>query len=232
MWLDHVGERWRQATRTDVEEWLDGRELGARARYTSISHLHCFYEWANREELTFIDPTRAIERPRLPRRLPRPGRVDVIDRMIDSAPADMRAILCLMVDGGLRCCEVARLDWSDVDLEVGTIHVVGKGGHERIVGIPQRLRLALFVVDAGSGPVTGRELRPARVSRIVNAYMRSVGLTITAHQLRHTYGTRLYRATGGNLLAVQQALGHASVTSTQIYALVDPDVALAAARAL
>ena len=112
------------------------------------------------------------------------------------------------------------------------MYVTGKGGHQRVVGIPARLAGILAESDATVGPVFGRPVSPTRVSQIVNAYLRDNGVAATAHQLRHLYGTRLYAATGGNLLAVQQALGHASVTSTQIYAAIDVGAAVNAARTL
>ena len=231
-WLKHAGAGWSTATADDIEEWLDRRELAAASRYCQISHLSQFYRWAIRHGHATANPCEVIERPRLPRRLPRPARPDLVDQALEAAPVDVAIMLALMVDGGLRCCEVARLEWSDVDLAGGVLRFRGKGGADRVVGIPARLAGVLARSDDTAGPVVGRRMTPCRVSQIANGYLRSAGVGATAHQLRHLYGTRMLRATGGDLLAVQQALGHASVTSTQIYARVDPHVALDAARAL
>lgn len=236
-WVEHVGEGWRTATRHDVEAWLDTRPLGARARYTAISHLSAFYRWAMREELVGHDPTMTVERPRLPQRLPRPVRADHVRQLLGSVAGDrlLEPAVLLMLDAGLRCCEVARLTWRDVDLEAGTLYVFGKGSRERMVGTPQRLRHALYLHGADDEldePVIGRRISAARVSQLVNARCHALGLEATAHRLRHTYATRLLRATAGDLRAVQMSLGHASVATTQVYAAVDVDRVLAAARLL
>lgn len=233
-WLRYAGDQWTHADRRLVEEWLDTRPLGARARYTAISHLSAFYRWAIREEFATIDPTTAVERPRLPLRLPRPITAAESEQVVDGAD-ELRPVVLLMLDAGLRCCEVAALRWSDVDLEAGTVYVFGKGSRERLMGMPQRLRLELYLAhaEAGTSWVTGRQMTPAAVSRSVADRCRELALDgVTAHRLRHTYATRLYRATGGDLRTVQMALGHASVANTQIYAAIDADRVLAAARTL
>lgn len=235
-WMEFAGEGWADATRHDVERWLDDRPLGPRARYTAISHLSAFYRWAIREELADRDPTAAVERPRLPQRLPRPVPREDVERLLTAtAGTDAELAVLLMLDGGLRCVEVSRLTWSDVDLESGTLYVFGKGSRERLVGMPSRLRLALYVAEAERGRepfVFGRKVTAARLSQIVNAAIRDAGVKATAHRLRHTYATRLYRATSGDLRAVQMSLGHASVATTQIYAAVDVARVVAAAQLL
>ena len=231
-WLSFAGELWVIADEDLVEDYLDTRELGASSRYGAISHLHMFYVWAIRRRLVVEDPTMRIDRPRLPRRLPRPARrVDADAALVEAEPV-MAAMLSMMVDAGMRCCEVAVLDWDDVDLVDLKIRVTGKGGHERMVGVPDRLARSLAALDDVEGRVIGRTITACRVSQLVNRYLHERGVRSTAHQLRHLYATRMLAGTGGNLLAVQQALGHASVTSTQIYAQVDPDTALHAARSL
>jgi integrase/recombinase XerD len=231
--LEHRGQTIDGAGMVDVDDWLDGRQIAARGRYGLISHLHMFYIWAQRYGHATSDPTALVERPRLERRYPRPARKAAVNMAIDMATPELAAWLALMADAGLRCMEVAGLHWDHVDLEAGVILVRdGKGGHDRIVGIPQRLRARLAALDTTTGLVVGRHLRPGRVSQIVNAYLEARGVEATAHQLRHLYATRLYAATNGNLLAVQHALGHASVTSTQIYAAIDPTRAIAAAQQL
>lgn len=230
-WLTFAGDAWQTCDRELIETWLDGRPLGASARYCAISHLHRFYLWCEREGLVSRVPTTGIDRPRLPRRLPRPAKRQAVDQAILVAPWTLAVMLALMADAGLRCCEVAGLTWDDVDLDVGTMHVVGKGGHERVVGIPERLERILAASDDVVGFVVGRRMTPTRVSQITNQYLRSVGISSTAHQLRHLYATRLLAATG-RIDVVQQALGHASISTTQGYARVAPDLAVTAARAL
>lgn len=231
-WLEHVGDDWKIADRELVESWLDECGVGPTTRYGRVSHLHQFYRWARREGLTDADPTELVERPRLPHRLPRPARTGDVDFALTLADGEVLIILCLMVDAGLRCLEVAGLDWADVDMNRRTLHVVGKGGRHRTVGIPDRLAGVLGPREQRSGRVIGREITACRVSQLTNQYLRSVGISSTAHQLRHLYATRMLAATGGDIAAVQQSLGHASIMSTQLYAQVDPARALDAARRL
>lgn len=232
-WLDFVGDDWPAATVTDVERWLESMpHISASTAYNRISHIREFYRWAIRGGLAIANPCDLVERPRIPRRLPRPARADLVTMAIAGAPVDVAIMLSLMADGGLRCCEVSALDWAQVDLAQSKMQFVGKGGHERVVGMPERLIQTLALSSSTTGPVVGRKISPGRVSQIVSIYLRDAAVGATGHQLRHLYGTRMLAATGGNLLAVQQSLGHASVTSTEIYALVDPRIALDAARAL
>jgi integrase/recombinase XerD len=231
-WLEHAGEGWRTAGPEDLEVFLDSRPLGARARYTALSHLHRFYLWAIRQRLADADPTVFIERPRLPRRLPRPARLGDVELAIVGAPDRLGTAMLLMVDAGLRCCEVARLDWSDVDLERATIYVRGKGDRDRMLGLTDELLARLATYDDVDGPVFGRRVTPARMSQLVNAYLHRVGVGVTAHQLRHTFATRMYEHLDGNLLKLAAIMGHASVLNTQIYAEIDAQAAAAAVRSL
>ena len=227
-WFEHL--KGRPATRELLEDWLDGRNLSARTRYGNVSHLHMFYLWAQREGYCTDDPTMLVERPRLPRRLPRPAKHAGVAFAITVATPQTALMLVLMVDAGLRCCEVATLDWADVDLQRRVLMVTGKGGHDRVIGIPDRL--GAHLEPAGTaGPVIGRRLSACRVSQIVNQHLRECGVSSTAHQLRHLYATRMLAATH-DLTQVQQALGHMSITSTQIYAQVDGARAIDAGRAL
>jgi len=138
-WLTFAGDRWASADREHLEAFLDGRRLAARSRYGEISHLHMFYRWALRERLVTFDPTELVERPRLPRRLPRPAAAGDVDVTLAGGIDEVAVAVSLMADAGLRCCEVAALRWGDVDLTGRRIYVTGKGGHDRTVGIPSRL---------------------------------------------------------------------------------------------
>ena len=235
-WLEHVGGEWPTATRHDVEAWVDGRPLGDRARYSAISHLSAFYRWAMREDLADRDPTLLVDRPRLDARLPRPVPAIELERiMVGVLGTDLEVPVLLMLDAGLRCVEVSRLTWADVDLEAGTMFVFGKGSRERLVGMPRRLRMALYLAAAerdGCEFVSGHDWSPARVSQLLGARFRELGCAVSAHRLRHTYATRLYKATAGDLRAVQMALGHASVATTAIYAAIDADRVVSVAALL
>lgn len=221
---------WVAADGEAIERYLDGRGLGARARYTAISHLHRFYVWAIRHGHATSDPTVDIDRPRLPHRLPRPARLVDVELVIAGAPARLATVMILMVDAGLRCCEAARLEWHDVDLAAGVIIVRGKGDRDRMIGLTARLAANLATYNDVAGPVFGRTVTAARLSQLVNRQLRDAG--VTAHQLRHTFATRVYEVLHGDVLAVAQLLGHASIRTTQIYCRVDVAAAVAAVRRL
>lgn len=230
-WLRRVD--YTTAGRADVEQFVDDRGGGAQYRYNTISHLHAFYVWGQRVGRVGHDPTVNVERPRLPHRLPRPARGDMVALAIEAAKPETAVMVALMADAGLRCCEVAALRWEHVDLSARFLLVIdGKGGRDRKVGLPARLVRVLARLDAVDGPVVGRRLTAHNVSRIVCSYLRGAGVNATAHQLRHLYATRLYSATSGDLLAVQRALGHSSVATTQIYAEIDTARVVAAAALL
>jgi len=223
-WIRYAGDGWPTAGRADVEAWLDRRPLCARSRYAAISHLHSFYRWAQREGFAGGDPTVQIERPRVAVGLPRPIPELGVELALTTATGGLRTMVALMAWAGLRCCEVARLEWHDVDLHTGTLHVIGKGSRERIIPIGRRLRAELASHNETAGRVVGQVYTPTRVSQMVNRHLRVCGLERhTAHAFRHRKLTRLCEQTG-DVLAVQIYAGHASVATTQIY------VQVAAAR--
>jgi site-specific recombinase XerD len=227
-WSTFIGVGWAKVDRHEVERWLDGRPLAARARYSAISHLHAFYVWAIREGLCTADPTVLVERPKLPRCLPRPARSALVARAVGHGLAPVEVACALMAYGGLRCCEVAALTWDDV--EPGRLWLHGKGGKERVVPIARPLAVVLAQHDGQVGPIMGRRVTPARVSQLVCAHLHQLGAgRETAHALRHAFATRLL-ALCGDVTVVQVALGHASLATTAIYTQVEP-AALTAALA-
>ncbi len=217
-------------TYREVEEYLRDRQLSASSTRNLVVCLRAFYRWLLREGLATIDPTLLVDRPSVAMRLPRPAPDQVVGRLIARANIQLRAMLGLMACAGLRCVECARLDWRDVDLEHGIVIANGKGLRERAIGLsPDVVRAlrALRLSSTSKGAVfvgpSGRRLQAFRVSQLVNQYMHGEGESITAHQLRHRAATEMYRLTGGDLLAVRDFLGHASVSTTQIYAKIADD---------
>jgi len=141
----------------------------------------------------------------------------------------MTAMLALMAGVGLRCCEVARLRWSDVDMIAGTIHVTGKFDRERVLEISQGVRRTLAAIDH-PGPFvffaerTGKPYTPCRISQLVCQHLRSVGAGCTSHQLRHRFATAALESCE-NITTIRDLLGHSSVSTTEIYAQVTPGAA-------
>lgn len=222
-WLD--GTPWGEATPDLIERFLDERQLDRRTRYRWISEIHGLYEWAVTRKEVRADPTLMIDRPRLHRLLPRPMDDQDLSRAIEQAGAQMKAWLCLAAYSGLRCAEIASLDRAGV--QPNTIRVVGKGGNERVVPMHPRVKEALAgVALARSGPVfrnkSGRPFTPKAISKRVAAYLEGIGIDATAHQARHSFGSRAYRASR-NLRAVQELMGHADPSTTAGYAAVTAD---------
>ena len=226
-WMDFVGADWDRADHRAVEEWLDGRPLGENATCRAVSDLAAFYRWARRNELATIDPTDLIERPRIPKRLPRPADVPGIDRALAMGREENRRAVALMYYAGLRCCEVSRLHWGpDVDLVEGWLTLLGKGNKTRKVPIFPPLEPFLGLGAGETGPVyltkKGRPASPARVSSLVNEHLREAGCPFTSHQIRHRFATHMLDKTK-NLRLVQVLLGHANVATTEIYTLIELD---------
>jgi integrase/recombinase XerC len=216
-------------TRDDMLAWQMSRadQLAPGSLITKISYVRGFYRWALREGLIEVDPSEALEPPRAPRRLPRPIPEDALASALSSADDYLRVILSLAAFGGLRACEIASLDWSEVTLTGRTpcILVVGKGGHERVVDISPPLADALAALPHRHGPVIRRldgrpgHISPKRASAIANEFLDAHGFPNRLHALRHRFGTAVYGASR-DIRATQEALGHASPSTTAIYAAV------------
>lgn len=211
-----------EAQSEDVEVFLDLRDLSAKTRYDWISHLHCFYVWGIDNGYVSHDPTARVDRPRLRRQLPRPIDTGDLTTAIQMADPTMRAWLTLMAFAGLRCVEVARLEVPDLLFEDRLLRVHGKGDVERLVPMHSEVERCLRMIQR---PSRGRVFRrprgggypPAQLSRDVSEYLSDLGISATAHQLRHWFGTHAYRQSR-DLRVVQELLGHASPTTTAIYA--------------
>lgn len=220
-WDRWIGDRWRGADFRDVEAWLEARPIGPRAKNSAVSHLRAFYRWARREGLTEADPCRDVDLPRNPRHLPRPASARDVARAIGHGVDRCEVACALMAYAGLRCIEVSRLDWDDVDLVAGRLHVLGKGDKEGYVPIRATLRSILAAGDGLEGPVVttwdGRRLTPTRVCQIVNAHLRRRGTRCTAHQLRHWAATDLLESSG-DLYLVRDFMRHSSIAQTEGYA--------------
>jgi site-specific recombinase XerD len=170
----------------------------------------------------------------VPRKLPVVLSTEQVQRLIGSPRADTilglrdRAMLILLYGSGIRASECAGLQEGDVDLIERTVRVNGKGGHERVIPLNERVVQALKIYVQVRGPALpkapffrsrfGRALtRGAVFERVRSWGLRShVSKAISPHRLRHTFATHLIRA-GTNLITVRDLLGHRQLSSTQIY---------------
>ena len=220
----------------------DGRAYRATTVVRALSCVRSFHRFLVREGDSAEDPTTGVVRPRLPRSLPRPLPVDDVMRLLEAPrPTDPkgvrdRALLETMYAAGLRVSELVGLDVDDVDLEDGSVRVLGKGGKERDVPLGRYAREAIGAYLTGGRPVLAtRRSRSAlflnqrdggRLTRQAcwNAIREHAGAAgirarVTPHTLRHSFATHLLEG-GADVRVVQELLGHASVATTQVYTLV------------
>ena len=168
-WVAEV--EWRACDFRVVEAWISEHRITAHSQRNVIGYLRAFYRWAMREGLVDVDPTALVDSPRLPSLLPRPARDEHVAHVVSGAGVELTAIIGLMAGGGLRCCEVAALRWSDVDLADGWVHVMGKGSRERRVHLGAEVVALVAALDGTDGPVfpgyDGGHRSSARVSQMV-----------------------------------------------------------------
>lgn len=192
---------------------LDARGMSAATRNVWISHLSAFYRWAIDEGLLERSPMTRVARAKAPHRLPRPIAEHDLRVALAQARPKMRAWVTLGAYAGLRCVEIAQLRPEHIG--DGTIRVENsKGGRSRVV--PAHVRVVEALAACG-GPRW--ESTAASVSVLISRHLRACGVPATAHQLRHRFACQVYEATG-DIHVVAELLGHASVSTTQVYAAI------------
>ena len=229
--------------RADVRHWLRGLDgTSDRASLArKLAAVRGFFRFLVASGRLAGDPTVGVATPRAAKKLPAHLSLDDVDRLLATPPADRttglrdRAILEVLYSSGLRVSELTGLDWPDVDEEAETVRVLGKGRKERIVpvGRPALRALAAYreACDAQgwvvrTGPVfrnvRGGRLTSRSVARLMERWVAESGTTTkaTPHALRHTFATHLLGG-GADLRAIQELLGHASLSTTQRYTHVD-----------
>lgn len=219
----------------------EGRSRHTQQRYRSS--LRGFYRYLSREGWIGADPSRDLEGPRAPRRLPRSLTQGEVEQILAAAsgdgPLDLRdrAMIEVAYGAGLRVSELVGLGAEAIDLENRWIRVHGKGDHERIVPVGKAACTAVRAYLAAGRPRLVRENRVRRLFvnrrggalsrmgffRILRKRGRAAGLEprrLHPHLLRHSYATHLLEA-GASLRVVQELLGHRSLSTTEIYTAVD-----------
>lgn len=210
-----------------VEAWLATARMAPATGRTRLSQVRVFCHWLIRRGHIERDPTLDVEGPRNPRYVPRGLQSAAVASALDAAPdARARVVLLLMCQEGLRCCEVEALELGDFDFDEHLILVHGKGGHERPLPVSDETWGAILEYlaehPAHAGPLVRSYNNPhcgisaAYISTLAARWIRSGGVEATAHALRHTMATDMLRG-GAHLRDVQNALGHASISTTQRY---------------
>ena len=237
---------WRAVSAAQAAEWT--HSLGSE-RYTATSlarkltALRMLARHLVREKLREDDFTALLTGPKLARKIPSTLNESEVARLLaapsggDPRALRDRALLELFYSSGLRVSELAALMIQQVDLENNFLRVFGKGSKERVVPIGGRARDALATYLASGRPhllkpKTGSQFflnnRGAALSRVmlwmlVKKYARRAGIpkNVKPHGLRHSFATHLLTG-GADLRAIQEMLGHASISTTQIYTAVEP----------
>ncbi len=227
------------AVRSHLASLHRGR-LANRSLARHLSSLRAFFRWACREGHLEKSPAKGLPAPRVPKTLPRAMTLVDTETLLDSREEDSfpereRALFEFLYATGLRVSEAAGLDLEDVDFSARLARVVGKGRKERIVPFGEEAEAALrdylparaarrrgldgepLFVNARGGRLTTRSM-----ARLLKTRLRAAGLpaAISPHALRHTFATHLLSA-GADLRAIQELLGHASLSTTQKYTHLD-----------
>lgn len=204
-----------------------------------LSSLRSFYKHLINLDLVKANPVADIRAPRGAKKLPKTLDVDQVDQLLNEPvanPLDIRdhAMMELMYSSGLRLSELVNLDMLDLELDGGQVKVTGKGSKMRYVPIGQQAREALTIwLTTRSSMVAANECavfinhRGTRISqRSVQKRMSDkarhsqVGTHVHPHMLRHSFASHLLESSG-DLRAVQELLGHANISTTQIYTQLD-----------
>ncbi len=218
---------------------LHRRKLGGKSIQRLLSSARSFFRYLLREGYVRSNPFVGVRAPKSPRRLPSALSVDESAALVgvpdeDFSGARDRAILELLYSCGLRLSELVRLDVVDIDVLAGNVRVVGKGNKARELPVGRFARDALRTwltwraqyaqADEAALFVNqrGQRLGPRGVQQRVALWARRRGVAVPVHphMLRHSFATHLLESSG-DLRAVQELLGHADISTTQIYTHLD-----------
>ena len=242
-WCDEANvERWRDLDGEHVRAYSAAnyrRGLAARSIQRRLSAARTFFRYLLREKHVKVNPVVSVSAPKSGKRLP--GNLDA-DRMArlldiqgDGALVDRdRAILELLYSSGLRLSELTDLDCSDVDMQDATVRVTGKGNKDRIVPVGrlalaalakwQKSRRELAGTDEPALFVSnrGRRISSRSVQARVKHWAKRQGIdaNVFPHLFRHSFATHLLESSH-DLRGVQELLGHANISTTQVYTHLD-----------
>jgi integrase/recombinase XerC len=231
-------------TVSDMRAWMAEMRRGgvaSRSLARKLSAVKSFFRWLGTRDGFEPSAVLAARPPRFHRNLPRPLEQDAAQAMLDVVGSDHdlpwiaardAAVLTLLWGCGLRISEALSLRASDLPLR-GSLRITGKGGKERLVPVLPAAQAAVEEYSrlcphplTGTGPLflglRGGALSPRLVQKAMERARQTLGLpaTATPHAMRHSFATHLLQA-GGDLRAIQDLLGHASLSTTQAYTAVD-----------
>jgi integrase/recombinase XerD len=237
--------RLEDVNREDVVDFLSSlykEKLDSRSVARYLVSLRGIYKFALMEEMITVDPTENLESPKMRSSLPTYLRVDEVDKILQAPDLNTsfglrdRAMLEVLYSTGLRVSELLNLRITDIDMRMGCVRCVGKGDKERLVPIGRKAIAAVEQYLAAGRPQfakpssppphnqvlfltrVGRRLSRVGIWKILHDYGTKLGLRgrLTPHKLRHSFATHLLEG-GADLRSVQLMLGHADISTTQIY---------------
>jgi integrase/recombinase XerD len=241
-WLAGRGRTLQSARREDISAYHGAQSAAVRSIARRQSAFRRYYAFLARTEPGFADPTLLIERPRMPRSLPKALAEREIESLLAApdvtAPLGLRdrAMLELMYASGLRVSELVELPLAALNTRQGVLRVTGKGGKDRLVPVGELAleRIGAYLAEVRPTLTKGRQPAALFLSQrgegmtrqmfwtLVKRYALKVGINpkrISPHVLRHSFATHLLNH-GADLRALQMLLGHSSLSTTQIYTLV------------
>lgn len=240
------GKKLEEITLADLQdflEYINDLELATYSQARIISGVKAFFRFLMLEDVIKEDPTELLQAPRLRKTLPEALTIEEVNAIISAIPLDKpeghrnRAMLETLYSCGLRVSELTGLLVSNLYLDLGYLRVIGKGNKERLVPIGeeaarqinfyrQHMRAQLKIADKAKD-VLFLNRRGGAISRVMvfniikeAAQKANISKNVYPHIFRHSFATHLV-ANGADLRAVQQMLGHSSITTTEIYLHMD-----------
>jgi integrase/recombinase XerD len=241
-WLAGRGRTLHTARREDISGFHGAQKAAVRSIARRQSAFRRYYAFLVRNEPGFADPTLLIERPKMPRSLPKALAEREIESLLDAPDTATalglrdRAMLELMYACGLRVSELVELPLAALNTRQGVLRVTGKGGKDRLVPVGEVAleRIGAYLASVRPALAKGRQPAALFLSKrgegmtrqmfwtLVKRYALKVDINpkrISPHVLRHSFATHLLNH-GADLRTLQMLLGHSSLSTTQIYTLV------------
>lgn len=232
----------RQVTQHHIRAFIAQRHrmgLGGKSLQRLLSAIRSLFRWMLREGLAEHNPATPVRAPKSPRHLPATLDADSIGQLLD-IPCDTplafrdKAIMELFYSSGLRLSELASLRWEQLDLPSGMVTVTGKGNRTRMVPVGRMASEALLQWRKNRGAFAsfeqpnvfvsqrGTAISPRTIQARIRYWAKRQGIAqnIYPHLLRHSFASHMLESSG-DLRAVQELLGHADISTTQIYTHLD-----------
>jgi len=235
-------EYWENLTSNDARKFASEsyrKNLSSKSIQRRLSASRTFFKFLQREKYIEINPIQSIKAPKAPKRLPINIDADKMAKLLDiptNSPIAIRdkAILELLYSSGLRLAELIQLNINDVDLSDSSVSVIGKGRKERIIPVGNYAKKAIKewlkyrpkfiknIEDAMFISKRGTRLSARSIQSRVDYWAKKQGIDshISPHQFRHSFATHILESSN-DLRGVQELLGHANISTTQVYTHLD-----------